>query len=149
MSLCLCSCMHDCLFTLHVLHQCCSVSWCGMWRLTQRKQLIAPGPCPVQAGPGGERLGASRTATNRALSAPGITAISSGPAATHTQAHGHTQMHAWYAHMLKDVVKCCHSCAELLLIIPNCGCIYQWSKGWLEVVVGSVCTKRRPNSNSC
>ena len=66
-----------------------AVSWCGMWRLTQRKQLTAPGPCLVQAGPGGERLGASRTATNRALSALRITAISSGrgPACSPTRTH--------------------------------------------------------------
>lgn len=73
---------------------------CVLVRLTQRKQLTAPGPCSVLASPGGERLGASRTATNRALSAPRINAISSGsgPAGSHT----HTQMHAWYAHMLRE-----------------------------------------------
>ncbi|KAI9525854.1 hypothetical protein NQZ68_002402 [Dissostichus eleginoides] len=35
-----------------------AVSWRGMRRLTQRKQLTAPGPCLVLAGPGGELLGA-------------------------------------------------------------------------------------------
>ena len=68
------------------------VSWCGMWWLTQGKQLTGPGPCLVLAGPGGERLGDLPDChQHRALSVQRITVISSA-----TQAHTDT-MRARYA----------------------------------------------------
>lgn len=86
-----CVCLHLSL-AVHVFYcllaSVLALSWYGKGWLTQRKQLTAPRPCLVLAGLGGECLGASRIATNRALSPPWITVISSGsrPAcsATHT-----------------------------------------------------------------
>lgn len=101
-------CLPACILTLplfvcclvHVL--CClwapvlAVSWCDMWWLTQRKQLTAPGSCLVLAGPGGERLGASRTATKQGFISPpwGLMRFH----LTRTNTH----MHAWCADMLRE-----------------------------------------------
>lgn len=80
----------------------------------------------------------------------------------------HTRMHAWYAHMIRESrteQTTCHCftsdglCLQALPIF-NSECIFtcvsvrlftagcHWSKGRLEVEVGSVWTKRRANSNS-
>lgn len=70
------------------------VSLCTMWWLSQRKQLTAPGPSLVQAGPGSECLGASRIATSKALVVLRINMISSGNgAACSNTKHSDTHMH--------------------------------------------------------
>lgn len=90
-----------------------AVSWCGMRRLTQRKQLTAPawswlGRAASTWGPPG------LPPTGLYRPPLGINAISSGSTACLQRQHTHTHicMHSWYAGMIWEGSGSHHSCGE-------------------------------------
>lgn len=91
-----------------------AVSWCG-WHRESSLQLLVPARSWL--GRAASAWGPSRTATDRALSAPRITEISSGsgPACSHTHTFRHTLMHAWYARMLRESVQSWIKCMIKML----------------------------------